>query len=72
MKPVFALLTTLTLLFGLAACGQTGPQGDPIDSQTQQEGTSSALEISVVEPSISDQSTLPASALPESRQISLF
>lgn len=57
MKRLIPILTTLTLLLGLAACGQAGTQSNPDQSQTQQEGTSS-----VGEPSAPDQSTSPASS----------
>ena len=60
MKRLITILTTLTLLLGLAACGQAGTQNDPGQSQTQQEGTSS-----VGEPSAPNQSTPPASSTPE-------
>ena len=59
MKRLIPVLTTLTLLLGLAACGQAGTQSNPDQSQTQQEGTSS-----VGEPSAPDQSTSPASSTP--------
>ncbi len=59
MKRLIPILTTLTLLLGLAACGQAGTQSNPDQSQTQQEGTSS-----VGEPSDPDQSTPPASSTP--------
>lgn len=59
MKRLIPILTTLTLLLGLAACGQAGTQSNPDQSQTQQEGTSS-----VGEPSAPDQSTSPASSTP--------
>lgn len=58
MKRLFAILTTLTLLLGMTACGQTGQQGTP--SQSQQEGTSS-----VGDSSSGDQSAPPASSAPE-------
>ena len=58
MKRLFVLLTTLTLLLGLTACGQAGTQSSPDQSQTKQEGTSS-------EPSAPNQSTPPASSTPE-------
>ena len=35
MKRLITILTTLTLLLGLAACGQTGTQSNPGQSQTQ-------------------------------------
>ena len=60
MKRLFPILTTLTLLLGLAACGQAGTQSDPGQSQVQQEGTSS-----VGEPSAPGQSAPPASSTPE-------
>ncbi len=60
MKRLFTILTTLTLLLGLAACGQAGTQSSPGQSQTQQEGISS-----VGEPSAPNQSTPPASSTPE-------
>ena len=60
MKRLFTILTTLTLLLGLAACGQAGIRSNPDQSQTQQEGTSS-----VGEPSAPNQSTPPASSTPE-------
>ena len=63
MKRLITILTTLTLLLGLAACGQTGTQSNPGQSQTQQEGTSS-----VGEPSAPNQSTPPASSTPESSE----
>lgn len=59
MKRLITILTTLTLLLGLAACGQAGTQSNPDQSQTQQEGTSS-----VGEPSDPDQSTPSASSTP--------
>ena len=59
MKRLIPILTTLTLLLGLAACGQAGTQSNPDQSQTQQEGTSS-----VGEPSAPNQSTPPASSTP--------
>lgn len=59
MKRLIPILTTLTLLLGLAACGQTGTQSNPDQSQTQQEETSS-----VGEPSAPNQSTPPASSTP--------
>ena len=59
MKRLIPILTTLTLLLGLVACGQAGTQSNPDQSQTQQEGTSS-----VGEPSAPDQSTSPASSTP--------
>ena len=40
MKRLLSVLTALTLLFGLTACGQAGNQNDPSQSQTGQEGTS--------------------------------
>ena len=58
MKRLFVLLTTLTLLLGLMACGQAGTQSSPGQSQTQQQGTSS-------EPSAPNQSAPPASSTPE-------
>lgn len=60
MKRLIPILTTLTLLLGLAACGQAGTQSNPGQSQTQQEETSS-----VGEPSAPNQSTPPASSTPE-------
>lgn len=60
MKRLITILTTLTLLLGLTACGQAGTQSNPGQSQTQQEGTSS-----VGEPSAPNQSTPPASSTPE-------
>ncbi|HIX91177.1 MAG TPA: flavodoxin, partial [Candidatus Agathobaculum pullicola] len=57
MKRLFTILTTLTLLLGLMACGQAGTQSNPGQSQTQQEGTSSVGELSVP-----DQSTPPAAS----------
>ena len=60
MKRLITILTTLTLLLGLTACGQTGTQSSPAQSQTQQEGTSS-----VGEPSAPNQSTPPAFSTPE-------
>lgn len=63
MKRLITILTTLTLLLGLAACGQAGTQSNPDQSQTQQEGTSS-----VGEPSAPNQSTPPASSTPESSE----
>lgn len=60
MKRIFALLTALTLACTLTACGGTGTQSDPYQSQTQQEGTSS-----VEEPSAPDQPSPPASSTPE-------
>ena len=63
MKRLITILTTLTLLLGLAACGQAGTQSNPGQSQTQQEGTSS-----VGEPSAPNQSTPPASSTPESSE----
>ena len=60
MKRLFTILTTLTLLLGLMACGQAGTQSNPGQSQTQQEGTSSVGELSVP-----DQSTPPAASAPE-------
>ena len=60
MKGIFTLLTTLTLAGALTACGGSGTQTTPGQSQTQQEGTSS-----VGEPSTPDQSTPPASSTPE-------
>lgn len=60
MKRLITILTTLTLLLGLAACGQAGTQSSPAQSQNQQEGTSS-----VGEPSAPNQSTPPASSTPE-------
>lgn len=60
MKRLITILTTLTLLLGLAACGQAGTQSNPNQSQTQQEGTSS-----VGGPSAPNQSTPPASSTPE-------
>lgn len=60
MKRLFAILTTLTLLLSLAACGQAGTQSSPGQSQTQQEGTSSERE-----PSAPNQSTPSASSTPE-------
>ena len=59
MKRLIPILTTLTLLLGLAACGQAGTQSNPDQSQTQQEGTSP-----VGETSVSDQSVSPASSTP--------
>lgn len=59
MKRLIPILTTLTLLLGLAACGQAGTQSNPDQSQTQQEETSS-----VGEPSAPNQSTPPASSTP--------
>ena len=58
MKRLFAILTTLTLLLGMTACGQTGQQGNP--SKSQQEETSS-----VGDSSSGDQSAPPASSAPE-------
>ena len=58
MKRLFVLLTTLTLLLGLTACGQAGTQSSPGQSQTKQQGTSS-------EPSAPNQSAPPASSTPE-------
>ena len=55
MKRLITILTTLTLLLGLAACGQAGTQNDPGQSQTQQEGTSS----------VGEPSAPPASSTPE-------
>lgn len=60
MKRLIAILTTLTLLLGLTACGQAGTQSTPAQSQAQQEETSS-----VGEPSAPNQSTPPASSTPE-------
>ena len=60
MKRLITILTTLTLLLGLTACGQAGTQSDPSQSQTQQEGTSS-----IGEPADPDQSAPPASSTPE-------
>ena len=60
MKRLITILTTLTLLLGLTACGQAGTQSNPGQSQTQQEGTSS-----VGEPSAPNQSTPPVSSTPE-------
>lgn len=61
MKRLFAILTTLTLMLGMTACGQTGQQVTP--SQSQQEGTSS-----VGDSSSGDQPAPPASFAPEDNE----
>ena len=67
MKRLITILTTLTLLLGLVACGQAGTQSNPDQSQTQQEGTSS-----VGEPSAPNQSTPPASSTPGNYMSRIF
>ena len=60
MKRMFTILTALTLACALTACGGTGTQSAPSQSQTQQEGTSSTGV-----PFAPDQSLPPASSTPE-------
>lgn len=60
MKRLLSMLTALTLLLSLAACGQAGNQNDPSPSQMGQEETSS-----VGEPSSPYQSAPPTASAPE-------
>ena len=59
MKRMFALLTGLVLMGALTACGGSGVQSNPGQSQTGQEGASSVVESSAADPSASTPASKP-------------
>lgn len=59
MKRMFALLTGLVLMGALTACGGSGVQSNPGQSQTGQEGASYVVESSAADPSTSTTASKP-------------